>query len=104
MEDAYQTFSRGDRRGFHTILLLDAEGPVTARSPWQHLRKNDGWSRPGDATDTQCYFMVQVMESWFLADIDTLESFLRPRFPKAVTSGKSDDGGRSKARRLGWAK
>ena len=69
------------------MLLLDAEGPVTARGPWQHLERNDRWSRPLGATDDQCHLMVQVMESWFLADPDALESFYGQGFQKGVLSG-----------------
>ena len=57
------------------MLVVDAEGPVTASGPWQHLKARDGWDRPDAASDDQCHLMVQVMESWFLADSDALESF-----------------------------
>ena len=62
------------------ILLVDAERPVRAPAkrlkPWQHLKEApDNWSRPKAATDHQCHLMVQVMESWFLADPDALKSF-----------------------------
>ena len=73
--DAYRTFSADSHKGLSAILLVDAEAPVTTQCPWQHLRANDGWDRPRGATDDQCHLMVQVMESWFLADGATLESF-----------------------------
>ena len=57
------------------MLLVDAEGPVTAKSAWHHLQASAGWQRPSGATDDQCHLMVQVMESWFLADKDTLASY-----------------------------
>ena len=57
------------------MLLVDAEGPVTAYDPWQHLHASDGWARPASATNDQCHLMVQIMESWFLADVDALELF-----------------------------
>ena len=64
------------------MLLIDAEAPVNAQGPWQHLRTSDGWARPRGATDDQCHLMVQVMESWFLADADALESFYGSGFRK----------------------
>ena len=73
--DAYRTFIQDHRRGLPAVLLVDAEGPVTAGSAWRHLQSRDGWSRPSGATDEQCHLMVQVMESWFLADVDAVESF-----------------------------
>ena len=61
------------------MLLVDSESPVyvpaTAAQPWQHLRARDGWERPPRATDEQCHLMVQVMESWFLADREALGAY-----------------------------
>ena len=54
------------------VLLVDSEDPVTAETPWQHLKSRDNWDRPPESTDEQCHLMVQVMESWFLADRETL--------------------------------
>ena len=55
---------------------------MTSQGPWQHLKARDGWERPDGATDSQCHLMVQVMESWFLADADTLDSFYGQGFRK----------------------
>ena len=61
------------------FLLVDSEGPVsapaTAAQPWQHLQARDGWERPPGATDGQCHLMVQMMESWFLADPDAVSAY-----------------------------
>ena len=74
--DAYNDFRAAHAAGEAAILLVDAEGPVTAPDPWQHLNSTpDNWVRPAVATDNQCHLMVQVMESWFLADVDALRSF-----------------------------
>ncbi len=62
------------------MLLVDAEGPVTASGAWQHLKQRDVWSRPHGATDSQCHLMVQAMESWFLADRDALAGFYGPGY------------------------
>ena len=62
------------------LLLVDAEAPVATDSPWQHLKSRDGWDRPVGATDDQCHLMVQVMESWFLADRGTLAAFYGQQF------------------------
>ncbi len=55
------------------LLLVDAEAPVK-QSPWQHLKSRDNWDSPG-VDDTHCHLMVQAMEAWFIADIDTLRKF-----------------------------
>ena len=57
------------------MLLVDSEGPVTAPSPWLHLKARDNWDRPNGATEEQCHLMVQVMETWFLADREALQSY-----------------------------
>lgn len=63
------------------VLLVDAEGPVkSSTGAWQHLQESDGWKRPDRAGDDQCHLMVQIMESWFLADVDTLERFYGQTF------------------------
>ncbi|MEG3906708.1 DUF4276 family protein [Microcoleus sp. w2-18bC1] len=56
------------------ILLVESEAPVVKQSPWEHLKWRDNWDSPG-VNDTHCYLMVQAMEAWFMADIDTLKRF-----------------------------
>lgn len=58
------------------LLLVDSEAPVTC-SPWEHVRNRpgDNWQKPPTAADNQLHLMVQVMESWFLADRQALEKF-----------------------------
>ena len=75
-QNAYESFKTGhEKGGSKAMLLVDAEGPISAVGPWQHLKDRDSWSRPDNATDDQCHLMVQIMESWFLADADALNSF-----------------------------
>ena len=69
------------------MLLVDSETAVSDDHcpgddkshwlPWSHLkqREGDGWDRPDGSADSDCHLMVQVMESWFLADPDTLKAF-----------------------------
>ncbi len=63
------------------LLLVDAEAPVTvADLPWKHLFQRDRWACPEQTTDMQCHLMAQVMESWFLADPDTLARYYGSEF------------------------
>jgi hypothetical protein len=55
------------------ILLVDAEAPVTG-TPWAHLNGRDGWPIPG-ATDDHCHLMVEMLESWLIADVNTLATY-----------------------------
>ena len=55
------------------ILLVDSEGAVEDK-PWKFLKNRDGWSlRAGQ--NEQCHLMVQLMESWLIADVDALKKF-----------------------------
>ena len=63
------------------LLLVDAEAPVKAdHSVWQHLRAHDGWRKPVAAGEDDAFLMVQITETWFLADRDTLRGYFGPRF------------------------
>ena len=82
--DAFDDFKTAVATGQSALLLVDAEGPVTASGPWQHLKDRDNWARPEAATEDHCHLMVQVMESWFLADMDALEKFYGDNFRKVA--------------------
>ncbi len=78
---AYDKFRRAHAdNALAAVLLVDAEGPVKVDSSWRHLQERDGWQRPTGATDEQCHLMVQVMESWFLADREAIARFYGPDF------------------------
>ena len=74
-DNAFDSFRTSLATGSGTaVLLVDSEDPVTKQTPWQHLKARDNWDRPDDATDDQCHLMVQVMETWFIADVTALQS------------------------------
>ncbi len=72
--NAYNDFVVAHQQG-SAMLLVDAEEPVNEAGSWRHLNKRDGWPRPEGAADNQCHLMVQIVESWFLADKDALKEF-----------------------------
>jgi len=79
--DLFRTAVANPRPGELPLLLVDSEGPLTAGStPWQHLaaRPDDQWERPAGASDEQAFLMVQLMETWFLADRDLLRRYFGP--------------------------
>lgn len=57
------------------VLLIDAEAPVKKDSPWEHLKLRDNWDKPTGVDDNNCHLMIQTMEAWFIADIETLKKF-----------------------------
>lgn len=67
--------------GDFIALLVDSETAV-AEKPWLHLlhREGDQWERPEGADDRNVHMMVQVMESWFLADRDALSTYFGQKF------------------------
>ena len=57
----------------YIALLVDSEYPVAdLNATWRHLRQRDGWTRPPGADDEQVLLMTTCMETWLVADRDTL--------------------------------
>ena len=83
--EAYRSFRRAvaTNKGQANFLLVDAEGPVAAGTPWEHL----GWVRPSTAAADSAFLMVQCMESWFYADKEALERLFRPDFNAKALPG-----------------
>lgn len=85
--DAFESFCTAIANGEAAMLLVDSETPCSDAHqrgddpahwlPWAHLkqRQGDGWEKPEGSADIDCHLMVQVMESWFLTDHGTLQSF-----------------------------
>ena len=90
-EHAYQRFSITHNAGEGTpVLVVDAEGPVTVAGRWEHLLAGWGWARPVGAKEEQCHLMVEVMESWLLADREALASFYGQSFNPNALPGSPD--------------
>jgi len=83
-QNAYDSFCTALAKGERAFLLVDSEGAVdnAPPQPWQHLanRTGDQWPKPPTASDDDCHLMVQVMEAWFLADRQTLQTFFGQGF------------------------
>ena len=88
---AFRNFERALRDGVgYPILLVDSEDPVAGSDrsdanpsgAWRHLSRRDDWTRPSGAKDDQAQLMVTTMETWLLADRQTLIAY----FP-AVNAG-----------------
>lgn len=67
------------------LLLVDSDGAVaeveTARAFLQNKYKK--WNLQ-TVTDEQCHLMTQIMESWFLADVDALKLFYGKEFKESA--------------------
>jgi hypothetical protein len=95
---AFERYQHAIQQGESAMLLVDSEtavgelnqsGEPVQWRPWEHLRERDGWERPKKAENRDCHLMVQVMESWFLADRATLESFFGQGFKVNLLPGTS---------------
>ena len=63
------------KKGETVILLVDAEAPVTAPTSIEHLRTQPGsWNFPG-VSERDVHLMVQVMETWIVADPTALAAY-----------------------------
>jgi hypothetical protein len=81
--DAFVTEARNPKPGVLPLLLVDSESSVTkGKAVWEHLksRPGDEWEKPEGATHDQAFLMVQVMETWLIADRKALELFFGANF------------------------
>lgn len=64
--------------GTRALLLVDAERAVSA-DPSIHLAERDGWRLPAESA-ADVHLMVQLMETWLVADLPALQRFYGERF------------------------
>ena len=69
------------------MLLVDSEAPVST-SPLQHLVSRDKWDL-SFADEDAIHLMVQIMETWIIADTDALGTYYGQGFrPNALPRGQ----------------
>ena len=79
--DLFARAVHNPRPGRFPFLLVDSEEAVAVgNSAWEHLHQRDDWDRPRGARDDQMFLMVQVMETWLLADRVTLAEYFGAPF------------------------
>ena len=69
-----------------SLIVVDAERSIAADvSVWEHLqqRPGDGWKKPAKAGENDAHLMVQIVESWLLADPEKLAEFYGKGFKVA---------------------
>ena len=85
--DAFVTAVRNPASGVLPLLLVDSEiGVARGHTVWQHLksRPGDRWEKPEGVADDQAFLMVQVMETWFIADREAMQRFFGEEFRTAA--------------------
>jgi hypothetical protein len=98
--EAYDDYCTAVSNGENAFLLVDSESEIrwpnnnlsskdfSLWNPWDHLKKRvnsngqitDNWTMPDGGSIDDCHMMVQVMESWFLADVSTLKEYYGQKF------------------------
>ena len=72
--DDFKTAQASSKLGDYIAMLVDSEDPVRdADKTWEHLKTRDNWDKPAGAVDEQVLFMTTCMESWIVADRETLK-------------------------------
>ncbi len=91
--DAFLTAVKTVQADELPLLLVDSEIAVPpGMTVWQHLkaRPGDNWDKPEGTTDDQAFLMVQVMETWFVADRETLKTFFGQHFREQAIPTRPD--------------
>ena len=69
----FKTAHAQRQQGDYIAMLVDSEDPVgDTEKTWAHLKSRDNWDKPAGAIDEQVLFMTTCMESWIVADRETL--------------------------------
>lgn len=72
--DDFKAAHANCKPGDYIAMLVDSEEPVTdAEKPWEHLNTRENWEKPPGAEDEQVLFMTTCMETWIVADRETLK-------------------------------
>ena len=97
-----QTFQRfrnavtGTQPGGLIVLLVDAEAGVHNQTLRAHLQTRDHWDL-AFATDEMVHLMVQIMETWIIADQETLAAYYGSGFQNNALPSAANLEGVSKA-------
>ncbi len=82
--DACEDFAKAleDHPAAFNILLIDSDGPVVKNQPLQNFIKLQKHSKYNlDFIDeNQIHLMVQLMEAWFVADLEALNTYYGQAF------------------------
>jgi hypothetical protein len=89
--DLFKTAVENPKENTLPLLLVDSEDAILPNhTVWQHLKIRDGWNQPPGSSADDAFLMVQVMETWFLADHAALQKYFGPNLNTKVLPKWSD--------------
>ena len=72
------------------ILLIDTDAPFTKKQGvWSFLESRDHTIKPNWATESHAYLMVQCVETWIVADHQTLKIHYGPKFRSSALPSRT---------------
>ncbi len=90
---AYSDFKTAheSNKAEYVAMLIDSEEPVSdPEQTWDHLKNRDLWEQPDGADDEQVLFMTTCMETWIVADRDTLKQHYSRGFQESALPSLND--------------
>lgn len=112
--DRFNTAVTRPEQGVRPFLLIDSEIPVALQNdcssnpenakPWDHLQNQEAGAfvKPQGAGNDQCHLMVQLMESWFLADPSAIQKVIGKHFVNTQVQHSGNIESISKAQVMSW--
>jgi len=87
--DAFLNANKTSPEAFN-VLLVDSEVPVARlSSPRTHLKQHDGWDLT-EIVDDAIHLMIQIMETWIIADTDAVATYYSQHFLKTALPRDQD--------------
>jgi hypothetical protein len=81
----FKTALSGAKAGHFVAMLIDSEDPVSdLEETWAHLKRRDNWDKPAGASDEQVLFMTTCVETWIVADRETLKKHYKHKLQESA--------------------
>lgn len=73
--DDFRTAHGKSKAGDYVAMLIDSEERMAdVEQAWAHLKSRDNWDKPDRAEDEQVLLMTTCMETWIVADVESLKN------------------------------
>ncbi len=81
-DQTFRIFQSANKKTNNSFLcfLVDSDKPLEDDDTPKSFLQREKTLNFENVKDEQCHLMVQIMESWFLADVETLKTFYGQKF------------------------